>query len=70
MSFKQECNYLSGLVSDYKKKLKDPFWDGFNDFFKELVIETERKLSFWNYPPLVTVTMDNPLHENHNTQDY
>ena len=44
MSFKHECNYLSGLVSDYKKKLKDPFWDGFHDFFKELVIETERKL--------------------------
>ena len=44
MSFKHECKYLSGLLIDYKKKLKDPFWKGFEDFFKELIIETERKL--------------------------
>ena len=44
MSFKHECNYLSGLVTDYKKKLKDPFWTGFEDIFKELIMETERKL--------------------------
>ena len=44
MSFKHECKYLSGLVIDYKKKMKDPFWKGFEDFFKELIIETERKL--------------------------
>ena len=44
MSFKHECNYLSALVIDYKKKLKDPFWMGFEDFFKQLIIKTERKL--------------------------
>ena len=44
MSFKHECKYLSGLVIDYKKKLKDPFWAGFEDIFKELIMETERKL--------------------------
>ncbi len=44
MSFKHECKYLSGLVIDYKKKLKDPFWTGFEDIFKELIMETERKL--------------------------
>ena len=44
MSFKHECKYLSGLVIDYKKKLKDPFWSGFEDIFKELIMETERKL--------------------------
>ena len=44
MSFKHECKYLSGLIINYKKKLKDPFWSGFEDFFKELIMETERKL--------------------------
>ena len=44
MSFKHECNYLSGLVIDYKKKLKDPFWTGFEDFFIESIRMTERKL--------------------------
>ena len=44
MSFKHECKYLSGLLIDYKKKLKDQFWTGFEDFFKELIMETERKL--------------------------
>ena len=44
MSFKHECNYLSGLIIDYKKKLSDPFWTGFEDIFKELIMETERKL--------------------------
>ena len=44
MSFKHECKYLSGLVIDYKKKLKDPFWTCFEDIFKELIMETERKL--------------------------
>ena len=44
MSFKHECNYLSGLVIDYKKKLKDPFWTGFEDFFIESIRKTERKL--------------------------
>ena len=44
MSFKHECKYLSGLVIDYKKKLKDQFWTGFEDIFIELIMETERKL--------------------------
>ena len=44
MSFKHECKYLSGLLIDYKKKLKDPFWTGFEDFFRELIINTESKL--------------------------
>ena len=44
MSFKQECKYLSGLLIDYKKKLKDLFWTGFEDIFIELIMETERKL--------------------------
>ena len=44
MSFKHECKYLSGLLIDYIKKLKDPFWSGFEDFFKEIIMETERKL--------------------------
>ena len=44
MSFKHECNYLSGLVLDYKKKLKDPFWTGFEDFLIESIRKTERKL--------------------------
>ena len=44
MSFKHECNYLSGLIIDYKKKLSDHFWTGFDDFFRELIINTERKL--------------------------
>ena len=44
MSFKHECNYLSALVIDYKKKLKDQFWTGFEDIFIELIMETERKL--------------------------
>ncbi len=44
MSFKHECNYLSGLVTDYKKKLKDPFWTGFEDFLIESIRKTERKL--------------------------
>ena len=44
MSVKYECNYLSGLVIDYRKKLKDPFWTGFEDFFIESIRKTERKL--------------------------
>ena len=44
MSFKHECNYLSGLIIDYKKNLSDPFWTGFEDFIRELIINTERKL--------------------------
>ena len=44
MSFKHECKYLSGLLIDYKKKLKDQFWTGFEDIFIELIMETERKL--------------------------
>ena len=44
MSFKHECKYLSGLVIDYKKKLKDPFWTGFEDFLNESIRKTERKL--------------------------
>ena len=43
MSFKHECKYLSGLVIDYKK-VERPFWSGFEDIFKELIMETERKL--------------------------
>ena len=44
MSFKHECNYLSGLILDYKKKIKDPFWEGWEEFFEELIIETDRHL--------------------------
>ena len=44
MSFTDECNYLSELLIDYQKKIKDPFWKGWEDFWKGLIIETERKL--------------------------
>tara|TARA_B100000683_G_C12008075_1_gene356754 strand:+ start:165 stop:398 length:234 start_codon:yes stop_codon:yes gene_type:complete len=44
MSFTDECNYLSELLINYKEKIKDPFWEGWDDFWKELIIETERKL--------------------------
>ncbi len=44
MSFTDECNYLSELLIDYQTKIKDPFWKGLEDFFKESIIETERKL--------------------------
>ena len=44
MSFTDECNYLSELLIDYQKKINDPFWKGLEDFFKESIIETERKL--------------------------
>jgi len=44
MSFTDECNYLSELLIDYQKKIKDPFWKGLEDYFKGLIIETERKL--------------------------
>ena len=44
MSFTDECKYLSNLISDYKKKIKDPFWEGWEEFFKELIIETDRQL--------------------------
>ena len=42
--FNTDIKYLSGLVIDYKKKLKDPFWTGFEDFFIESIRKTERKL--------------------------
>jgi hypothetical protein len=44
MSFTDECNYLSELLINYQKKIKDPFWKGLEEFFEELIIETERKL--------------------------
>ena len=44
MSFTDECKYLSNLISDYKEKLKDPFWEGWKEFFKELIIKTDRHL--------------------------
>ena len=44
MSFTDECNYLSELLIDYQKKINDPFWKGLEDFLKESIIETERKL--------------------------
>ena len=44
MSFTDECKYLSNLISDYKEKLKDPFWEGWEEFFKELIIKTDRHL--------------------------
>ena len=44
MSFTDECNYLSELIIDYQQKIKDPFWEGWEEFFKESIIETERKL--------------------------
>ena len=44
MSFTDECKYLSNLISDYKEKLKDPFWKGWEEFFKELIIKTDRHL--------------------------
>ena len=44
MSFTDECNYLSELLIDYQKKINDPFWKGMEDYFKGLIIETERKL--------------------------
>ena len=44
MSFTDECNYLSELLVDYQKKIKDPFWKGMEEFFQDSIIETERKL--------------------------
>jgi len=44
MSFKHECNYLSGLIIDYKKNLSDPFWTGFEDFIRDELIKCERQL--------------------------
>ena len=44
MSFIDEFNYLSELLIDYQKKINDPFWKGMEDYFKGLIIETERKL--------------------------
>ena len=44
MSFSDECNYLSELISDYKQKIKDPFWEGLEELFIEMIIQTERKL--------------------------
>ena len=44
MSFTDECKYLSNLISDYKEKLKDPFWEGWEELFKKLIIETDRHL--------------------------
>ena len=39
-----ECNYLSELLIYYQKKIEGPFWKGLEDYFKGLIIETERKL--------------------------
>ena len=44
MSFTDECNYLSELMIDYQKKIKNPLWKGWEEFFKELIIKTERQL--------------------------
>ena len=44
MSFTDECKYLSNLISDYKKKLSDQFWTGFEDFIRDELIKCERQL--------------------------
>ena len=45
MSFSDECNYLVELISNTKEKLKDPNWKWLGeDFFKEEIIQLERKL--------------------------
>tara|TARA_B100001113_G_C21061041_1_gene601186 strand:- start:959 stop:1183 length:225 start_codon:yes stop_codon:yes gene_type:complete len=44
MSFKDECNYLSELLTDYQRKINDPFWNGFEEFFRDLIIKTDRQI--------------------------
>ena len=44
MSNSSDVKYLSNLISDYKKKLKDKFWEGFHDFIKDELIKCDRQL--------------------------
>ena len=44
MSFNSDIKYLSNLILDYKEKLKDPFWDGFQEFIKQELIKCDRQL--------------------------
>ena len=44
MSYSSDVKYLSNLISDYKKKLKDNLWKGFYDFLEEELIKSERQL--------------------------
>ena len=44
MSYSSDVKYLSNLISDYKKKLKDKFWEGFHDFIKDELIKCDRQL--------------------------
>ena len=44
MSFNTDIKYLSSLILDYKKKLKDPFWEDFYDFLNDQLIKCDRQL--------------------------
>ena len=44
MSYSSDVIYMKTLISDYKKKLKDKFWEGFHDFIKEELIKCDRQL--------------------------
>ena len=44
MSNSSDVKYLSNLISDYKKKLKDKVWEGFHDFIKDELIKCDRQL--------------------------
>ena len=44
MSFNTDIKYLSSLILDYKKKLKDPFWEGFHDFINDQLIKCDRQI--------------------------
>ena len=44
MSYSSDVIYMKWLISDYKKKLKDQFWEGFHDFIKEELIKCDRQL--------------------------
>ena len=44
MSYSSDVKYLSNLISDYKKKLKDKFWEGFHDFIKDELFKCDRQL--------------------------
>ena len=44
MSYSSDVIYMKWLISEYKKKLKDKFWEGFHDFIKEELIKCDRQL--------------------------
>ena len=44
MSYSSDVKYLSNLISDYKLKLKDNFWKGFEDLIRNELIKCERQL--------------------------